>query len=348
MLSASDVRLSGRNVQLVDTLYLGWSGSFVEFETDSRSVSMDLCTDETPLEEIYLARVAVYVEDLQEPVRILTLRTPCVHVCIPVSDGSQMKTVRILRLTEAAFGLSGIRHLDVEDGARVRPTQPKARRIEFIGDSITCGYGIESRSPATFTTATENPTSAYAMLTARALDADCSLVAWSGIGLISSWVDASTEEPNQALLMSRLYPYHHLRLSERLNTPADLHVFAEDPADLVVINIGTNDSSWTRGKPEREALFGEAYLHFLEQVHAVRPSSPILSILGTMGQSLCDTVEEQVRLFQSAHPEAWVRFLRMPMQRAEDGLGADGHPTPATQRIAADHLIAGIQELRPW
>ena len=129
---------------------------------------------------------------------------------------------------------------------------------------------------------------------------------------------------------------------------ANESVFAEDPADLVVINIGTNDSSWTRGKPEREALFGEAYLHFLEQVHTVRPSSPILSILGTMGQSLCDTVEEQVRLFQSAHPEAWVRFLRMPMQRAEDGLGADGHPTPATQRIAADHLIAGIQELRPW
>ena len=348
MLSASDVRLSGRNVQLGDTLYLGWSGSFVEFETNSRSVSMDLCTDETPLEEIYLARVAIFVEDLSDPVRILTLREPCVHVCIPVSDGIQTKTVRILRLTEAAFGLSGIRHLEVEDRAMVRPTASKAHRIEFIGDSITCGYGIEALSPATFSTATENPVSAYAMLTAKALDADCSLVAWSGIGLISSWVDASTEEPNQALLMSKLFPYHHLRLSERLHTPADLHVFAEDPADLVVINLGTNDSSWTRGKSDREALFAQAYLRFLDQVHEARPGTPILAVLGTMGQSLCDAVQAQVNAFQSAHPEAWVRFLRLPVQRAEDGLGADGHPTPATQKIAAEHLIAGIRELHPW
>ena len=348
MLSVSDYRQSGRNILVDDTLYLGWSGSFIEFRTESRTCSMDLLTDPSIPSEIELARIAIYVDNLTEPVRIVTLRTPYVHITVPVSDGFHEKTVRIMRLTEAAFGLSGIRNLQIDEGASVHPTSPKKHHIEFIGDSITCGYGIEALSPATFTTGTENPVSAYAILTADALDADFSLVAWSGIRLISSWVEASVEKPNQLLLMSRLYPYHQLRLSERLKIPAAPHDFASDPADLVVINLGTNDASWTRGISERESLFAASYASFLGQVHASRPKTPILSVLGTMEQSLCATVEHEVRSFQKQHPDVPVHFLQLPLQKPEDGLGADGHPTPATQRKAADHLITCIQQLQLW
>lgn len=309
---------------------------------------MDLCTDAVLPVETELARIAIYVDDLTEPVRIVILRTPCVHITVPISDGTQMKTVRIMRWTEAAFALSGIRNLQTEPGSRVQSTKPKAHHIEFIGDSITCGYGVEAESPATFSTATENPALAYAILTANALNADFSLVAWSGIGLISSWVDATIEEPNQTLLMSKLYPYHQLRLSERLGVRAEFHDFASDPADLVIINLGTNDTSWTRGIPEREALFASAYTAFLDQVHLARPETPILAVLGTMAQSLCDIIKHEISVFQALHPNTPAHFLQLPLQKPEDGLGADGHPTPATQRIAANHLIAAIEDLHLW
>lgn len=46
------------------------------------------------------------------------------------------------------------------------------RRIEFIGNSITCGYGVESENPSDpFTYETENHFYTYAARTARALKA---------------------------------------------------------------------------------------------------------------------------------------------------------------------------------
>ncbi len=348
MLSVSDFRQSGRNTCLNNTLYLGWSGSFIEFLTDTRLLSLLLCSDTSAPEEDLLPRVAVYVDDLTTPVRIITLRFPEIRIALPVSDGQVLRTVRIMRLTESAFGLAGIRDLQLDPGAHIQPTPSKPHRIEFIGDSITCGYGIEAFSPATFTTLTENPVSAYAVLTANALNADYSLVAWSGIGVVSSWVEASVQEPNQNLLMSRLYPYHCLRLAENLHMDPEPHDFVSDPVDLAVINLGTNDSSWTRGIPERVNCFASAYYDFLEMVHTFRPNTPVLCILGTMGQDLYDVMEKTVSHFHSSHPKADIYSLRMPVQQPEHGLGADGHPTPQTHRIAADRLIACIQSLHLW
>ena len=348
MFSVSDLRQSGRNICLKDALYLGWSGSFIEFLTDTRLLSLLLCSDASATEEDHLPRIAVYVDDLTTPAHIITLRVPEIRIVLPVSDGHVLRTVRIMRLTESAFGLAGIRDLQLDPGAHIQPTSPKSHRIEFIGDSITCGYGIEAFSPATFTTLTENPVSAYAVLTANALNADYSLVAWSGIGVVSSWVEASVQEPNQSLLMSRLYPYHCLRFAENLRLEHEPHDFVSDPVDLVVINLGTNDSSWTRGIPERVERFASAYYEFLELVHAFRPNTPVLCILGTMGQDLCNVMEETVHHFRSSHPNAEIHSLRMPVQQPEHGLGADGHPTPQTHRIAADRLIACIRSLRLW
>jgi hypothetical protein len=55
-------------------------------------------------------------------------------------------------------------------------------RIEFYGDSITCGYGnIAPTSWEDFSTSTEDGMQTYAFLTAEALDAECTVLAKSGI-----------------------------------------------------------------------------------------------------------------------------------------------------------------------
>lgn len=49
--------------------------------------------------------------------------------------------------------------------------------MEFIGDSITCGYGVDDPDKEHhFKTATEDVTKAYAYKTALALNADYSMV----------------------------------------------------------------------------------------------------------------------------------------------------------------------------
>lgn len=67
------------------------------------------------------------------------------------------------------------------------PERP-ALKIEFIGNSITCGYGTEADSGQVhFSYENENHTLSYAYLTARALDADFNVVAKSGIGMYRSY-----------------------------------------------------------------------------------------------------------------------------------------------------------------
>ena len=56
------------------------------------------------------------------------------------------------------------------------------RAIEFIGDSITCGYGVDDEvAEHHFATGTEDTTRAYALRTARKLGVDYSLVSLSHI-----------------------------------------------------------------------------------------------------------------------------------------------------------------------
>lgn len=79
--------------------------------------------------------------------------------------------------------------LYVDEGKELAPAPvlPR-RRIEFIGNSITCGYGIESEDrDAPFTYNTENHYYTYAALTARALQAQHLVVARSGIGVYRNY-----------------------------------------------------------------------------------------------------------------------------------------------------------------
>ena len=70
----------------------------------------------------------------------------------------------------------------------VIPEKEKALSIEFIGDSITCAYGVEgSNSYEPFRTTTENFMKSYAYLTAQKLDADYSAVSYSGYGVLSGY-----------------------------------------------------------------------------------------------------------------------------------------------------------------
>ena len=67
------------------------------------------------------------------------------------------------------------------------------RRIEFIGNSITCGYGVESNDRNDpFTYETENHFYTYAARTARALNAQHLVVARSGIGVYRNYGSPAT------------------------------------------------------------------------------------------------------------------------------------------------------------
>ena len=76
-----------------------------------------------------------------------------------------------------------------------------SRKIEFIGNSITCGYGNEGlKKEEGFDYATENHYYSYASITARNLEAQHWVVARSGIGAYRNYAGPKTGNPESNML----------------------------------------------------------------------------------------------------------------------------------------------------
>ena len=251
--------------------------------------------------------------------------------------------VRVMKFSEAAFAYAGLKEIEIEgelietSGAK---SNKKQLKLEFIGDSITCGYGIEGVwEKDTFTTMQERPDKAYAFLTARTLDAQVQLCSWSGIGLISNYVDPETENlPATHWLMPSVWPYTDKSLSLRLGLEPEVWNANRYDPDIVIINIGTNDISWIRGIEDRRMSYVAELRQLLEAVHRRSPGASICCCLGLMGEELNASVRESVELFKKDFQKVKAGFLAFKEQDEKDGIGTDWHPSAATHRKAAEKL----------
>jgi lysophospholipase L1-like esterase len=341
------VRVLGRTLFRDGIRYLGYSCSAIEFTFTGSRAEAVLWSNSSLFEEHLKAWVAVFVDEEVTPSRRFRLDRER-HTYL-LYEGKEAKTtkIRLVKYSEAAFGKVGIVKLFVDSEEPPLPTPWRARRLEFIGDSITCGYGNEGQWMVDgFHTAQENPWEAYAARTARILEADYHLVSWSGIGIISNWTDQ--EVPNEELLMSVLYPFTDRSTELTVGSEApELWDHNQFVPDCIVINLGTNDNSYTKGIPDRVAIFEEKYYDFIKMVRLKNPSSIILCTLGAMGQELCEAVHGQVR---RAVAEGDKRLFSMSfdVQKAEDGIGADWHPSKLTHERMAVKLEAKLRELLYW
>lgn len=340
----ADVRLLGRTVFGGGARILGYSLSGVEFDFCGTSLSAELATEwvkDEPWKEVFKPFVAVLADG--ELISRFSVGEGTGRYEIFSCEKPRSAVIRILKLSENSFSRVMLKGF-YTDG-RIKATAPKSeRKIEFVGDSITCGFGIEAYSASEgFSTATENPLINYASLTARAFDAEYNLVSWTAIGVYSNSVkDESVTEPDNGWTMPVIYDYADKAADGLAGIdPPRKWDFSSFVPDLIVVNIGTNDKDFTRGIPERTAAFESTYRDFISHIRELNPDSYILCVLGVMGQELCPQVENAVRSLNDGRISA----LRFPVQDEADGIGAEWHPSAKTHRKMSDILIAEIKRL---
>lgn len=339
------VKVIGRTLRKDGLVYLGYSCSSIEFVFKGSKAEAVLWTDSKSFPDIHKAWVAVFVNDDEEPIKRFPLENEEDSYILYEADTVKETRIRLVKYSEAAFGKVGIKSIHIV-GEQPRPTSAKKRRLEFIGDSITCGYGNEGQWMVdVFNTTQENPWDAYAAITARALDADYHLICWSGIGIISNWTDL--EVPNEDWLMPALYPYTDKAGDLSLgNNPEQWENTSFIP-DSIIINLGTNDNSYTKSIPERVAVFAAKYYEFLKQVRRCNPTSELLCTLGAMGQELCPAIKEQVdRLIVEGDQK--LHYMAFDVQKSEDMIGADWHPSKLTHQRMASKLEGKLREIMDW
>ena len=329
---AAHTKLIGRTLTANGVTWLVHSGSAVECTVTATEASVTIAGDSAVHADVkYRPRYGIYVND--ELIQDVVLGEE--EQVVPLFTGSKQQTVtvKIMHLSEANNGAVGVKQFDVLSSAAepVKAVPAKSLSIEFIGDSITCAYGVEAETQYVgFETGTENFSKSYAYLTAQLLDADYSAVSYSGYGIVSGYTsDGSRQEGS-------LVPpvYGKIAKQSPYAVPWD---FAAHPSDVIVVNLGTNDSSYaskdieTRG-PEYQA----EYASFLKEIRQNNPDAAVICMLGIMGgNELYPYLEAAV---QEVGDEK-ITCYQAPTQKQDDGYGADWHPSAKTHQLNA-YLLA--------
>lgn len=153
------------------------------------------------------------------------------------------------------------------------------RRIEFIGDSFTVGYGDQSRGQTCTVQDVADTTDtsvAFGPLVAKELGAAYRIDAFSGRGIVRNY-----DGIVPGVTLPVLYPYALF----------DRSVKADDSGwtpDVVVIGLGTNDFStplnpgekWATREDER-VDFVNSYVDFVKSLHGRWPGAHIILMAST-------------------------------------------------------------------
>ncbi len=342
-----NVKPLGRTHELDSALWLVHSASGAEFTFHGSRAEVTILGDSSASGAVgSQARIAIEVDGVRIVDDMIDAPEKTYTVCN--FDAAKDVVVRIVKLSESMQSTCGVGEIRVDADA-IRPTEKLPRRIEFIGDSITCGYGVDDENrDHHFSTATEDATKTYAYLTAQALGADYSMVSFSGHGIISGY----TTTPGQK--SSQLVPAYYGKLGYGWNTflgqspnQIDWNFTAFQP-DAVVINLGTNDDSYVKGDLARSAEFRQGYVAFMKAIREKNPDAKIVCTLGIMGDALYGSVQQAMLDYKKETGDKNVAVVRFAVQQYSDGYAADWHPTHKTHTKAAEKLTADLRKLMGW
>ncbi len=292
-----------------DVVY-DWAGVYIcaKFTGTTCSVRLKDSSDE----------YAVTIDD-HAPRLMIPDRSGITMVANGLSD-TVSHTIMIQKRTEALVGKGTFMGFVLDKGARLLPPDPRPRRrIEFIGNSITCGYGVLGDSAGCrFTPQTEDAGMSYAGMVARDLRADYHLVSYSGKGVVRNYGDRNKTSPDP---MPSLYDrtcYFDSTLKWN---------FESWVPQAVVINLGTNDFS-THPYPD-SSVFENAYAKLIDRVRALYPDVAIFCVIGPMVEQPCegyirDVVQRKQKL-EGRYRDVF--FIDVPRDIMNDNdWGCEMHP----------------------
>jgi hypothetical protein len=224
-----------------------------------------------------------------------------------------------------------------EDAEVLRQKDKKELKMEFFGDSITAGHGVEvpDGQPDSWFPEFFNNYFTYAAITSRYFNAAYHNTSKSGIGITVSWDKAIMPE-----IYNRLNPNDSLSTWD----------FKKYQPDIVVVNLFQNDNSlvinpkhvqfkrrFGTTKPSEDFIIN-AYANFVSSLRKVYPKAKIICALGNM-----DAVNKGSK---------WPSYIQKAILKLNDKKiyckifepkTTSGHPRIKEQNAMANELIKFIE-----
>ena len=246
--------------------------------------------------------------------------------------------IEIFKRTEESFGKTQFFGFVVDDDDTLSAiTNQREYLIEYIGNSITCGYGNEGMLGQTFGPTTEDHYMTYAAINSRNFNARHSAVCKSGIGVYRNY---------DGPIGGSIDCMHNRYTRIFFNEENPQYSFTVKP-DVVCINLGTNDFSTTGAD---SSLYTQNYLSLIDTIQLKYGNTDVICLLGPMlsGTSLDKARSYLQFIADSAKKKGKgdVVFFEMSMQSSPYGI--DYHPTVNQHKKNASELTEFIREWKKW
>mgnify|MGYP004458182243 FL=1 len=333
-LSARNVRHIGRTYRDEQTggTYFNWSCSGFEFrfrgtkaEARLRGNTIFSSQDSYPL-------VQVFIDGADEPSRVIQLSGSDSWVTLAEGLSDGVHTVKLLKQNQTAYSSALCTGLRLS-GKLLAPGGAKRLGIQIIGDSIAAGMFNETPGLAEteYVLAEENSYNTEYAILARNLGADFTIFANSGAA-----VNVSSGPVRKDVQVGRnvteLYRYTDLfwgyeGLNETDNTRAD----------LILINLGTNDLGYMGASEARKAAYVEAYVELLRYLRVRYPEAMIVCTAGVIEIEPITLVRQAVEIVNSQDGDLNTFAFQ------ERQLTHAGHPRVEDNRALAAELEAFIR-----
>jgi lysophospholipase L1-like esterase len=274
--------------------------------------------------------IEVIIDD-GPPTRIQTTGPDnTLRVAEGLSDGTH--TVTLCKDTESSIGY--LEFVGFRCAGLVRPDRRPKRKMEFIGDSITCGTGSDTSVKPCGEGEwydQHNAYMSYGPAVARQLNAQWHVTSASGIGVHQSCCDMKVTMPDV---------FGKMDVSG--NAPGEWDFTRYQP-DVVAICLGQNDGV---GDP---IAFHDAYLAFIKQVRGHYPKAQVVCLTSPMADApLTAFMKDQLtQIVQEMQLSGDKRVHAFFFSRSyNDGCG--GHPSMAQHQAIAHELAAYCKTTFAW
>jgi hypothetical protein len=216
---------------------------------------------------------------------------------------NKVHTLLITKRTEALFGIATFEGFLLDGGkGLIKSTDMlrKKRKIEFVGDSYFTGFGSEGDSPdCVFSRETESSYISFGPQLARMLNADYSIIAISGSGVVKNYGDSTRTSE---------FPLPHYYNRTCFNDTL-LWDFSRWQPDAVVVRLGRNDY-WQKPHPKRE-MFKSAYLKLLNDIRKHYPKAHIFALCSPLRYDPhCDYISSVVNELNGKNKDKNIHFVK--------------------------------------
>lgn len=267
---------------------------------------------------------------------------------------NEKHSLEIFKRTECAVGKSTFYAFKAPVGTvLIRPVN-KTHRIEFIGDSFTCGYGNEASiaalpegNPNTgFHSKNENHYLSFSSIISRNLNTEYRCIAYSGRGMHRN--NSGNDEGTLPKVYERVFP------DEATSPLADLK---KEIPDVIVIKLGANDFfPESRGDVLDDAAFTQTFLTFVEKLRGYYPQAKIVCLTGGSmsdnwpeGRNCLTRIQQDVQKVVESRKKAGddqVYYFKLDQQTAP--YGEDWHASIPTHQRMAEQLTPFIKQITGW